>query len=177
MFQEGMKIKKRKKEVPRMTKTVWKDTVTGKIYRVDTVEEAASQIATGMSFEAMSALIDEKCSKTAIIKFLINRENIYDIVRFLLIERFEQTEINISKKWIEDDIGTEFYSYEELFDYINKNYDADEEIAEYLDDHYEPSDIVKAIERDEYQELLAQAKSKVIQNIIDCCFTVTETEI
>lgn len=160
-----------------MTKTVWKDTVTGKIYKVDTVEEAVSQVATGMSFEAMRVLIDEQCSKAEVIKFLINRRSIYDIVRFLLTARFEQTEVNISKKWVEDDGSIEFYSYEELFNYIDRNYDVENEIDEYLDDHYEPSEIVRAFHRNEYQELLAQVKSEVIKNIIDCCFTVTETEI
>ena len=167
-----------------MTKTVWKDTATGKIYSVNKVEDAAAEISIEMSSGEICALIDEQCSKVELIKFLINRKNVYDIARLVLIKRLEQIEVNISKKWIEDNTEREFCSYTELLDYINKEYldddlddDDNELLVEYLDNSYEASDIFRAIERGRYKELITQAKSEIIQKIIDTYFTVKEEEI
>jgi hypothetical protein len=94
-----------------MTKLVWRDTATGKIYNISKVEDVATEVIKELSFEEACALVDEQCSKAELMKFLTNRKNIYDIAKLLLPKRFEQTEINISKKWIEDETDIEFYSY------------------------------------------------------------------
>lgn len=162
-----------------MTKTVWRDTATGKIYKVDRVEDAATGVLVEMSFEEVCALIDEQCSKAELIKSLTNRRNVYDIAKLLLTKRLEQIEINISKKWIEEETDKEFCSYTELLDYIGKEYlnDEDESLMDYLDTHYETSEIFRAVERNEYQDFISQVKSEVIQDIIDSYFIVTESEI
>jgi hypothetical protein len=162
-----------------MTKTVWRDTATGKIYNISKVEDVATEVIKELSFEEVCALVDEQCSKAELMKFLTNRKNIYDIAKLLLPKRFEQTEINISKKWIEEETDIEFCSYEELLDYISIEYleDEDESLMEYLDTHYETSDIFRAVERKEYQELILQAKSGMIQEIIDDYFIIKEEDI
>lgn len=161
-----------------MTRQAWRDTATGKIYKVNKVEDAATGVLVEMSFEEVCALVDEQYSKAELIKILANRRNVYDIARLLLIKRLEQIEINISRKWI-DINEKEICSYAELLDYINKEYleDEDECLMQYLDNHYETSDIFRAVERNEYQEFISQAKSGMIQEIIDDYFIVEEEDI
>lgn len=162
-----------------MTRQVWRDTATGKIYKVDKVEDAAFGVVMEMSFDEACTLIEEQCSKAELIKLLTNRKNVYDIAKLLLPKRFEQIEINISKKWIEEETDKEFCSYSKLLDYIDKEYleDEDESLMEYLDTHYETSDIFRAVERKEYQKFISQAKSEMIQEIIDDYFIVKEEDI
>lgn len=161
-----------------MTKTAWKDTATGKIYKVSKVEDAVAEIFKGMSLDEIRTLIDEQYSKAELVKFFTNRFSGYELTKSVLPKRLEQIEINISKKWIEDSTEKEFYSYTGLLDHIQKEYlDDDDRVMEYLDNAYEASEIFRAVERGEYDELITQAKSNIVQEIIDCYFTIEEKEV
>ena len=102
-----------------MTRQAWRDTATGKIYKVNKVEDAATGVLVEMSFEEVCALVDEQYSKAELIKILANRRNVYDIARLLLIKRLEQIEINISRKWIDINEKETFCS--RAVDYIKTN--------------------------------------------------------